>query len=215
MRAGIGIILASLTLSCGTPPDTTVAERANTAAHAAKLEAAQDEVDGLRSKVERLEGEVDRLTSENEALQLRLATAERGAADLAELKRAREEAERYREGLQRAVETLNRQARLAAAAAVPPKTAPAPRSAVYVRQPQALVSNLDVVAEGTVHNAGSEVAVGFLELTLWIDDRQDASTTLNLEIAPRTVADYDWTFRNAVAGSQRARVEAVWGDFRP
>ncbi|MEM7356204.1 MAG: hypothetical protein AAF657_35640 [Acidobacteriota bacterium] len=208
------VTLALATISCSTPPDTALSERAATAALVAKLEAAREEVERLDKTIETLRGEVETLRAEKAELEAQLEKAEVAAVDLTALRNAREEAQRYKEGLERAVEELNQRSGEPYTANLPETGDRPVRSKIYVRQPQAVVTNLDVVTEGTVHNAGSETSVGFLELILWVDGRRETSTTLNLEIAPRTVMDYDWTFRNAVAGGEQARVEALWGEFR-
>ncbi len=213
MKAALLAITLGL-IACSPPPDTASADRANTEACLAKLDVATIEIGAKNRAQERLQAEVDQLVAENADLKLQLEHAElAGIGDpSAELERARDEARRYKEGLERAVAKLNELR--PGVVSTPPKQKPPAKSSVYVWEPLAIANGNDVIVEGQLHNTGSEVAVGYLELTLHVDGDHAGTTTLTLEIEPDSVADYDWTFTNSMSQGQQPRVTAQWGDYR-
>ena len=213
-------LLPSLFILSCQPPDTrplTAVERSP--ATIAKLEALENEVSTYEGTVTRLQTEVDSLLAENAALKLRAEQAELiqpasaipGSGDSA---RAGDEARRYKEGLERCVATLNQQKGSRTVARSQPRQPSS--SAVFPRQPQAIVSGTSVIVEGNVHNAGSEVAAGYLEVVLFVNENRQASKTLTLELPARAVQDYTITFTSAIGGSMMtARATAEWGDHNP
>ncbi len=203
-----------MVIACRPPAANTNADRANTEACLAKLEAATLEIASKNRTLESLQNELDQLATENAELKLEVEHVEliNIGGDSAELERARDEARRYKEGLERAVARLNEGR--PGAMRTPPQRKPRVASSVFPRQPLAIANGTNVIVEGQIHNAGSEVAVGYLELTLHVDGKPARSTTLTLEIEPRTVADYDWTFTNSMTQGQTPEVTAEWGDYR-
>ncbi|MEM7586907.1 MAG: hypothetical protein AAF560_26185 [Acidobacteriota bacterium] len=104
------LFLSALWLAACSPPEVNIdAERASTEACRAKLDAAILDVASKNRTLERLQSEVEQLIAENNELKEKLETAEiLGNTDSFEaLRHARAEAQRYREGLERAVAKLN------------------------------------------------------------------------------------------------------------
>ena len=178
---------------------------------AAEAEQSQETIASLEAEVEGLREENAKLRSMVEVLRLKEDPNEA-------LEAAREETRRYREGLERAVNELNRQARRPR----PDPSRQPPRSSrpeasdrnVFVEEPTVFGDGQGMfVVEGTIHNANEVGIGGYLEIILTIDGRHAASTTLTMDLEPNTVHNYDHAF-NAVTRSGVVEVVAVWGSGR-
>lgn len=132
-----------------------------------------------------------------------------------ELATAQADAERYRQGLDRAVAELNRMAGRTAAAeatAAAAQSRPAARSGSPARVSTVstpdiqLLGNL-IVVTGRLWNSGDEDAQGSMVLELLIDNRVLDTQTLPLDVPARTDVAYSHTFDvSAPNGTLSARV---------
>ncbi len=206
-----------LLVACA-PQDSDPETEAQLARLTAELEAKVVEVEQSRQAIVRLEGEVRSLLDENTKLRSMVEVLRLKEDSNEALEAARAETRRYREGLERAVEELNRQARQPRPEASRQQPRESQRDAsepsdrnVFVREPYVYDDGQGTIqVEGTIHNTNDVGIGGYLEITLTVDGRYAGSTTLTLDLEPHTVHDYDYTF-NAVTPSGLVRVTAVWG----
>ena len=232
----IPLSLAILIAGCspGTGPDP-----GPDPAMVAKLEGLQAEVDVQQTTIARLEDDLATTLEENANLRLKLEDATlAGGGDVKEMDRLRDERDRYRAGLEEAVEQLNKQAQRQAQqeqqnayvdeyrkrrqqALASPRGATQVRrqtgggsSYVFPRQPTVQYDGQGkIYASGTIHNAGSQPVAGFLELTLTVGGRILDSATLPMDLPASTVVDYNHEFLS-VRDDGAMTVRAEWGAAR-